>query len=127
MDRLAAADRAEAPPPPAGARKGQARVALEREAADEDLADAPAEGCDLRGLRVEDALDRLVLSLDRAAVAGQRRLVVWHGLGSGALRDAVRGHLAHSPYVVSFARGDPTQGGDGITIVQLEDSAAQDR
>ncbi|HKE12425.1 MAG TPA: endonuclease MutS2 [Myxococcota bacterium] len=127
MDRLAAADRATAPPP-ARPRKGQARVALEREAADGELADAPAgEACDLRGLRVEQALDRLVLSLDRAAVAGQRALVVLHGLGSGALRDAVRGHLAHSPYVVSFARGDPTQGGDGVTIVQLEDSAAQDR
>ena len=51
---------------------------------------------------------------------GSGRCVVLHGLGSGALRDAVRAHLTSSPYVVSFARGDPQQGGDGVTVVQLE-------
>jgi DNA mismatch repair protein MutS2 len=75
--------------------------------------------CDLRGLRVDEALDRLVYALDRAASAGRHRLVIVHGLGSGALRDAVRRHLAESPYATRFAPGAPEEGGDGVTTAEL--------
>ncbi len=81
--------------------------------------DAP-DRCDVRGLRVDEALERLIVALDRAAVAGRRRLLVVHGLGTGALRDAVRAHLRESPYATSFARGEPQEGGDGVTVVALE-------
>jgi len=135
MDRLTAVDRPptrDATREGVGVRRGPARVAVEWGAPDRGLAENATLGetflgCDLRGLRVEEALGRLVESLDRAAVTGQRSLVVLHGLGSGALRDAVRAHLTSSPYVVSFARGDPQQGGDGVTVVQLEASQPQDR
>ena len=53
--------------------------------------------CDLRGLRVDEALDRLVEALDRAASAGLDHFVIVHGIGTGALRRAVREHLA-TPY-----------------------------
>jgi DNA mismatch repair protein MutS2 len=76
--------------------------------------------CDLRGLRVDEALDRLLYALDRAASAGQHRLLIVHGLGSGALRDAVRRHLAESPYATRFAPGAPEEGGDGVSIAELE-------
>jgi len=109
-----------------GEKRPTSRVVVKRGESDRGSAEASASGegsrrCDVRGLRVEEALDRLVVSLDRAAVDGERWLLVVHGLGSGALRDAVRAHLASSPYVVSFARGDPQQGGDGVTVVQLEE------
>jgi DNA mismatch repair protein MutS2 len=127
MDRLSAVDRpsgGEAPDDAGATKKVQRRVTLEGELGD-DLPLGAA--CDLRGLRVEEALERLVDGLDRAAVAGQRSLVVLHGLGSGALRDAVRAHLSSSPYVVSFARGESHAGGDGVTVVQLEAPALRDR
>src|SRR6185295_14936215 len=57
------------------------------------------ERCDLRGQRVDEALDALGAALDRAASSGRDRLLVIHGLGTGALRVAVRRYLSSSPYV----------------------------
>ncbi len=81
--------------------------------------DAGPNRCDLRGLRVDEALDRLVEALDRAASAGRPHLVVIHGIGTGALRRAVRQHLAESPYVRRFLPGAPEEGGEGVTTVDL--------
>jgi DNA mismatch repair protein MutS2 len=75
--------------------------------------------CDLRGLRVDEALDRLLEALDRAVADGRPRLVVVHGIGSGALRRAVREHLADSHYVERFEDAGPDEGGDGATIAVL--------
>lgn len=77
------------------------------------------ERCDLRGLRVEAALERLAAHLDRAALRGCSRIDVIHGLGTGALRDAVRAHLAGSPYVERFDAGHPDAGGEGVTETWL--------
>jgi len=74
---------------------------------------------DLRGLRVEEALARVAAALDRAALEHRARLAIVHGLGSGALRDAVRKHLGTSPYVTSFAAASPDAGGDGVTEVAI--------
>jgi len=77
------------------------------------------ERCDLRGLRVDEAEDRLLEALDRAARAGVGGLSIVHGLGTGALRDAVRRYLRESPYVSEFAAAAPDEGGDGVTIAKL--------
>ena len=75
--------------------------------------------CDLRGLRVGEAIERLTDALDAAAAAGNPQLVVVHGVGTGALLRAVREHLRESPYVANFEVGDPEAGGDGVTVVRL--------
>jgi len=96
------------------------RVSLQ--AAEPELAasTAPASArCDLRGLRVDEAEDRLLEALDRAAGAGHDSLFIIHGLGSGALRNAVRRFSSESPYVSSFEAGSPDEGGDGVTIAKL--------
>jgi DNA mismatch repair protein MutS2 len=82
---------------------------------------APSEAgrCDLRGLRVDEVEDRLVEALDRAASAGRSSLFIVHGLGSGALRNAVREHLKQSPYVAELAAAPSDEGGDGVTIAKL--------
>jgi DNA mismatch repair protein MutS2 len=77
------------------------------------------ERCDLRGLRAEEAVQQLGALLDRAALRGCSRVHVVHGLGTGALRDAVRAHLAASPYVERFGPGHPDAGGEGVTEVEL--------
>jgi DNA mismatch repair protein MutS2 len=82
----------------------------------------PDEGaghCDLRGLRVAEALDELVASLDRACAASKPRLLVVHGLGTGALRKAVRETLQASPYVVRVESAPAHEGGDGATVAVL--------
>jgi DNA mismatch repair protein MutS2 len=75
--------------------------------------------CDLRGLRVDEAQDRLDAELDAASRASRARFVVIHGVGTGALRRAVREHLARSPYVERFEGAAPEEGGDGATVVWL--------
>lgn len=70
---------------------------------------------DLRGLRVDEALDRLDEALDLAAAEGRDEIRVIHGIGTGALRKAVREHLPRSPYVVECVEATRQQGGAGAT------------
>jgi DNA mismatch repair protein MutS2 len=68
---------------------------------------------------VEEALAALDRYLDDAALAGLDQVVVIHGLGTGALRDAVRERAAGHPLVASMRPGERGEGGDGATIVRL--------
>lgn len=77
------------------------------------------ERCDLRGLRVEAAVAQIAAVLDRAVLRGCSRVHVVHGLGTGALRDAIRAHLTASPYVERTESGHPDAGGEGVTEVVL--------
>jgi DNA mismatch repair protein MutS2 len=74
---------------------------------------------DIRGARVDEALELLEQTLDGAAMAGAGRLTIVHGHGSGALRDAVRAALAGHPLVREWRPGERGEGGDGATIVSL--------
>jgi DNA mismatch repair protein MutS2 len=74
---------------------------------------------DLRGARVEEALDMLESYIDGASVAGASRVTIIHGHGSGALRDALRSRLSGHPLVKSWRAGERGEGGDGATIVEL--------
>jgi DNA mismatch repair protein MutS2 len=81
--------------------------------------EAPELQLDLRGWRVEDALEEVETYLDNAALAGLSFVRLLHGKGTGALRQAIRQQLARSPLVKSFASAAPNDGGDGVTIVTL--------
>lgn len=74
---------------------------------------------DLRGLRVEDAVQELDKYLDDATLAGLALVTVIHGKGTGALRQAVRDHLSSHPEVAAFRLGAESEGGSGATIVEL--------
>jgi DNA mismatch repair protein MutS2 len=78
-----------------------------------------ASSLDVRGARVDEALDALSRYLDDASLAGLEQVVIIHGLGTGALRDAVRSQAAASPLVKSLRPGERNEGGDGATIVRL--------
>jgi DNA mismatch repair protein MutS2 len=73
---------------------------------------------DLRGMRVEEALDRIEGFLSRGAVAGQSTLKIIHGVGTGALRSAIREHLSNHPLVKEVKR-DGGFASDGATVVEL--------
>lgn len=81
--------------------------------------EAPELQLDLRGWRVEDALEEVEAYLDNAALAGLSFVRLLHGKGTGALRQAIRQQLARNPLVKSFASAAPNDGGDGVTIVTL--------
>jgi len=74
---------------------------------------------DVRGMRVDEALRAVELELDRATRAGDERVHVLHGHGSGALKAAVREHLQRSPYVRRSRPADQNEGGDGVTVAEL--------
>ena len=66
--------------------------------------------CHLRGLRVEEALALAEETLDRALAQGADSVTFIHGIGTGALRDAIQGHLRASPYVADFKAADREAG-----------------
>lgn len=70
---------------------------------------------DLRGLHVDEALNRLDLALDLAAAEGRDEIRIIHGIGTGALRSAVREHLPRSHYVVEWLEATREEGGAGAT------------
>ena len=78
-----------------------------------------ASSLDLRGARVEEALELLNRYLEDAALAGLDKVLIIHGLGTGALRDAVRASASAHPLVKSLRAGERGEGGDGATIVML--------
>jgi len=80
---------------------------------------APSSELDLRGMTVEEALHTLEHYLDRVLLAGYSQVRVIHGLGTGALRRAVRERLRELPYVHSFRSGGEGEGGEGATVVEL--------
>lgn len=74
---------------------------------------------DLRGLKVEDALDDLENYLDKASLANLACVTVIHGHGTGALKSAVREFLSTSPYVAKFRPGEDAEGGDGVSVIDI--------
>ena len=74
---------------------------------------------DLRGARVEEALTALERYLEDASLAGLPKVSVIHGLGTGALRDAVRSDAGAHPLVRTVRAGERGEGGDGVTVVEL--------
>jgi len=74
---------------------------------------------DLRGLRADEAWDRLDRLLDRALPIGLDQLTVVHGMGTGRLRDQLLTRLASDPRVRTFHPGGERQTNTGATVVHL--------
>jgi len=84
-----------------------------------DRARSVASSLDLRGARVDEALEALNRYLDDAGLAGLDKVLIIHGMGTGAVRDAVRSAAASHPLVKSLRPGQRGEGGDGATIVEF--------
>ncbi len=80
---------------------------------------SPGVELQLRGLNVDEALEKLEHYLDRAYISGLPYARLVHGKGTGKLRDAVRKAVASHPYVERSEPGQRNEGGDGVTIVHL--------
>jgi DNA mismatch repair protein MutS2 len=74
---------------------------------------------DLRGMRVDEALDKLAHFVDTSVLNGLSLFMIIHGHGTGALKRAVRDTLSQSNYSVQFRPGETFEGGDGVTLVSL--------
>ena len=74
---------------------------------------------DLRGQRVDAALEQVENLLNQAALSGVPQIRIIHGHGTGALRRAVREYLHGHPLVAS-AGSDGDGSNDGATLVELK-------
>jgi DNA mismatch repair protein MutS2 len=74
----------------------------------------------VRGLRVEEALETVDKFLDQAALSGATEVRIVHGIGKGALKKALAEFLAEHPHVESLREAEPERGGAGATIATLQ-------
>lgn len=74
---------------------------------------------DVRGQRVEGALQELEPFLDEAIAADLHQVEILHGTGTGALREAIHNELERRPDVADFGKADWDAGGAGVTVVEL--------
>jgi DNA mismatch repair protein MutS2 len=81
--------------------------------------DAPSLQIDLRGQRALEAVENLDRHLDQAALAGTPWVRVVHGVGTGAVKAAVRDHLRGHPLVAGVEDASQSEGGAGATLVRL--------
>jgi DNA mismatch repair protein MutS2 len=82
-----------------------------------DRARTIASSLDVRGARVDEALEIVGRYLEDGALAGLPKATIIHGHGTGALRDAVRAATATHPLVRTSRPGERGEGGDGATVV----------
>jgi DNA mismatch repair protein MutS2 len=74
---------------------------------------------DLRGMRADEALQRVIDHIDEAIVCEATSLKILHGKGDGILRKLIRDYLKTMGVVTSFRDEHVQFGGNGITIVEL--------
>ena len=75
---------------------------------------------DIRGERLNDALDIVMHFIDDATMVGVSQVKILHGKGNGVLREEIRKFLKTVPAVASFRDEAVQQGGAGITVVEMD-------
>ncbi len=79
----------------------------------------PENTCDVRGMRVDEALSEVDRHLDQAFLNEVPIVMVIHGMGTSALRKAVRDYLKKCRYASRFRPGLAGEGGEGVTMVEI--------
>jgi DNA mismatch repair protein MutS2 len=77
----------------------------------------------VRGERVEQALDKIRDFVLEAHAMKVGRVRILHGKGTGALRDAVRDYLKRERRVERYEDAVPYEGGHGVTVAYLREGA----
>lgn len=102
-----------------GARKAASfvSVATREEMRDRQLQFKP--DIDVRGMRVDEALQAITYFIDDAVQFNSIRVRILHGTGTGALRQSIRQYLDTVAAVRSYHDEDVRLGGAGITVVEF--------
>ena len=74
---------------------------------------------DLRGMRVDEAIETLDIFIDKAILSNLELIDVLHGKGTGALQEAVHKYLGELKHINKYYFAPLDQGGSGITIVEF--------
>jgi len=74
---------------------------------------------DVRGMRAEEALQKIQEFVDEAIMVEAAELRILHGKGTGVLRELIRNYLRTEPMVRHYHDEHVQHGGAGITVVEL--------
>ncbi len=80
---------------------------------------SPGIELDLRGLRAEEAQERLNDYMDAAYLTQMPFVRIIHGKGTGKLREVVHKSLRENGNVSSYELGKDGEGGEGVTVVKF--------
>ncbi|MBQ9549139.1 MAG: Smr/MutS family protein [Bacteroidales bacterium] len=75
---------------------------------------------DLRGERLQDALEAVMHYIDDALMLGMGQVRIIHGKGTGVLHEEIQKYLRTVPGVRAVRDEDVRAGGSGVTIVDLD-------
>ncbi|HHX69102.1 MAG TPA: endonuclease MutS2, partial [Gallicola sp.] len=75
---------------------------------------------DLRGYNIEEAIYEIEKFIDDAYIVGIKEIRLIHGKGTGVLRQGVQNYLKRNKYVKSYRIGSYSEGGTGVTVVQIK-------
>ena len=81
--------------------------------------ESPGMELDIRGKRVDEALEILDRYINAAYNAGLPFGRIIHGKGTGRLRLAVRGYLSEHILVSKVTQGRQQEGGAGVTVIHM--------
>ncbi len=102
----------------------KAKIETGKEKIEKALIPAGPAEIQVRGMRVEEALEKVDKFLDEAVLAGHREVRIVHGIGTGALKKALEEFLAEHPHVESTREAEREHGGAGVTVIELKDKDA---
>lgn len=74
----------------------------------------------LIGKTVDEAIALLDKYLDDAYLARLHQVTIIHGIGTGALKNAVQAHCKKTSFVKSYRMGEYGEGGYGVTVVDFK-------
>lgn len=74
----------------------------------------------LIGKTVDEAIALLDKYLDDAYLARLHQVTIIHGVGTGALKNAVQTHCKKTNYIQSYRMGEFGEGGYGVTVVEFK-------
>ena len=92
---------------------------LEREKSTAMVIRSSQNTCDVRGCRVEEAINKIENYFDQKIIEKKTVLFILHGHGTGALKKAVRAWLPSCRYVQSWRVANHSEGGDAFTVVRI--------
>jgi DNA mismatch repair protein MutS2 len=75
---------------------------------------------DVRGMRTEEALEKVQDIVDEAVMLNVHEIKILHGKGNGILRQMIREYLSTFDFIKSYRDEHIEMGGAGITVVEFE-------
>jgi len=75
---------------------------------------------DVRGLNLEEALQKIDKYIDDASLAGLNDVTIIHGKGTGVLRKGINKYLKSHRGISEYRLGEFKEGGDGVTVAHVK-------